>query len=132
MEWIKKLRQPKETVRRFFSWCILGVIIGVLGGLLGAGFHHILHFVTHLRQENTWLIFLLPVGGLLTVGLYRILQLQNIKGTNEIIDATLDGHSISPLVAPGISWPLPLPICSAVLPAVRAQHCSWAARSHLC
>ena len=102
MAWIRKLNKPKEFIGIFLSWCFLGTVMGLLGGLLGAAFHHALHFVTHLRQENTWLIFLLPVGGLLTVGLYRLLRLQNNRGTNEIIDATLDGHSVSPLVAPGI------------------------------
>ena len=76
--------------------------MGILGGLIGAGFHHTLHFVTHLRQENSWLILLLPVGGGLTVGLYKLLKLQTNRGTNEIIDAALDGRPISPLIAPGI------------------------------
>lgn len=49
-----------------------------------------------------WLIFLLPVGGLLTVALYRVLKMQGNRGTNEIIDATLDGHPVSPMVAPSI------------------------------
>ena len=102
MTLLSKLRKPKAFVKYFLSWCFLGCIMGIIGGLLGAGFHHSLHFVTHIRQENTWLIFLLPLGGLLTVGLYKLLRLQNNKGTNEIIDATLDGHSVSPLVAPGI------------------------------
>ena len=88
--------------RYFFNWCFLGCIMGILGGLIGAGFHHALHFVTHLRQENGWLILLLPIGGLLTVLLYKLLRLQTNRGTNEIIDAALDGHAISPLVAPGI------------------------------
>lgn len=102
MAWINKLRDPKAFIQNFLSWCFLGCVMGILGGLMGAGFHHALHFVTHLRQENTWLIFLLPIGGLLTVGLYKLLRLHNNKGTNEIIDATLSGHSVSPLVAPGI------------------------------
>lgn len=76
--------------------------MGTLGGLLGALFHHALHFVTHLRLQNTWLIFLLPLGGLLTVWIYRVFDLRNNRGTNEIIDAVLDGHAVSPLVAPVI------------------------------
>ena len=76
--------------------------MGAFGGLLGAGFHHTLHFVTHLRNEHHWLIFLLPVGGLLTVGLYKLFKLQANRGTNEIIDAALDGHHLNPLIAPGI------------------------------
>ena len=86
----------------FLRWCILSVIMGVVGGLLGAGFHHALHFVTHVRSEHMWLIFLLPVGGLLTVAIYRIPQMRGNKGTNEMIEATLDGHPVSPMVAPSI------------------------------
>ena len=102
MAWLDKLHHPEKFIKTFLKWGLLGLIMGVLGGLIGAGFHHALHFVTHVRSENTWLIFLLPLGGLFTVGLYRFLKLQNNKGTNEIIDATLDGHPVSPAVFPGI------------------------------
>ena len=97
-----KLHHPKRYIKAFFKWVLLAVLVGILGGLLGALFHHVLHFVTHLRGENSWLIFLLPVGGLLTIGLYRVLRLRGNRGTNEIIDATLDGRPVSSLVAPGI------------------------------
>ena len=102
MAWLDKLHHPEHYIKTFFKWGLLGILMGILGGLIGAGFHHALHFVTHVRAEHTWLIFLLPVGGLFTVGLYKILKLQNNKGTNEIIDATLDGHPVSPAVFPGI------------------------------
>ena len=67
MTWKQKLQHPVKLLTKFLRWCLLGSIMGVPGGLLGAAFHHALHFVTHLRQENTWLVFLLPAGGLLTV-----------------------------------------------------------------
>ena len=102
MAWLDKLHHPEKFIKTFLKWSLLGLIMGILGGLIGAGFHHTLHFVTHLRGEHTWLIFLLPVGGLLTVALYKVLKLQNNKGTNEIIDAALDGHPVSPAVFPGI------------------------------
>ena len=102
MAWLEKLHHPEKFIKTFLKWGLLGLIMGILGGLIGAGFHHALHFVTHVRAENTWLIYLLPVGGLFTVGLYKLLKLQNNKGTNEIIDATLDGHPVSPAVFPGI------------------------------
>ena len=97
-----KLQLPAHYIKLFFKWGLLGILMGSLGGLIGAGFHHTLHFVTHLRSENNWLIFLLPVGGLLTVGLYKLFRLQTNRGTNEIIDAALDGHHLNPLIAPGI------------------------------
>ena len=102
MAWRDKLHHPETYLKQFFLWGLLGCLMGVLGGLMGAGFHHVLHFVTHVRSEHTWLIFLLPIGGLATVALYRLLKLHNNRGTNEIIESALDGHPVNPLVAVGI------------------------------
>lgn len=58
----EKLSKPKAYLITFLKWGLFGLLMGALGGLLGAGFHHALHFVTHLRAEHNWLIFLLPAG----------------------------------------------------------------------
>ena len=97
-----KVSKPKAYLITFLKWGLFGLLMGVLGGLLGAGFHHALHFVTHLRGEHNWLIFLLPVGGLLSVGIYTLFRQRSNRGTNQIIDAVLDGEEVSPLVAPTI------------------------------
>ena len=102
MAWLEKLRDPKAYVKTFLKWAFLGLLMGAIGGVLGAVFHHALHFVTHLRAEHTWLIFLLPVAGLATVAIYRLPPLRKNRGTNEIIDAALDGKPLSPLIAPAI------------------------------
>ena len=102
MAWLEKIHHPETYLKTFVKWTLLGILMGIIGGILGAVFHHALHFVTHVRSEHTWLIFLLPVGGALTVALYRLLKMQGNRGTNEIIDATLDGHPVSPMVAPAI------------------------------
>ena len=98
----EKLSKPKAYLITFLKWGLFGLLMGVLGGALGAGFHHVLHFVTHLRVEHNWLIFLLPVGGLLSVAIYRLFRQQKNRGTNEIISAVLKGEEVSPLVAPTI------------------------------
>ena len=102
MKWLEKLHHPEHYLRVFVKWLLLGSLIGVIGGLLGAGFHHALHFVTHLRGAHRWLIFLLPLGGLLSVGIYRVFGLRNNRGTNEIVDSILDNRPVSPMVAPVI------------------------------
>ena len=102
MSWLNDFQRSEKYTRVFIRWCILSAIMGVIGGLLGALFHHALHFVTHLRSEHMWLIYLLPLGGLLTVAIYRHPQMKGNKGTNEVLEATLDGHPVSPLVAPSI------------------------------
>ena len=102
MKGFQILKFPAKYALLFLKWCALSVLVGLIGGLLGAGFHHALHFVTGVRLQFGWLILLLPVGGLLAVGLYRLLGLRNNRGTNEVIDAVLDGQPVNPLVAPGI------------------------------
>ena len=98
----KQIKSIGIYLLHFLKWLLLGGLMGIIGGLLGAGFHHALHFVTGVRLQFTWIVYLLPIGGLLAVGLYRLLRLRNNRGTNEIIDAVLDGKPVNPWIAPGI------------------------------
>ena len=102
MTLLEKLNHPEHYIKTFLKWTILSLIVGVSGGLMGAVFHHALHFVTHVRTENTWLIWLLPVGGLLTVAIYQIPSIRKNRGTNEIIDAILYKQPVSPMVMPAV------------------------------
>ena len=102
MAFSDKLQRPKKYIAWCWKWSFLAIVMGIIGGLLGAVFHHALHFVTHLRLEHTWLVLLLPVGGLLSIAWYRLLKLKKNRGTNEIIDAVLKGEELKPQIAPGI------------------------------
>ena len=99
---LERIKYPGKFFKRLFKWGGLGLLTGVFGGLVGALFAHTLSFVTGLRNANPWLIFLLPVGGLATVGIYRLFGMRNNRGTNEIIDAILDNRPVKVLVAPVI------------------------------
>ncbi len=99
---LKYFKRPENYAKIVIRWCILSIIMGIIGGLLGAVFHHSLHYVTHLRSEHMWLIFLLPLGGLVTVAIYRHPKMRNNKGTNEVIEAVMDGHPVTFQVAPSI------------------------------
>ena len=102
MAWLEKLQSPRAYLKTFLKWTLLGVLLGAVGGIIGAGFHHALHVVTHLRNTHGWLLLLLPVAGIATVAIYRLLGQRNNRSTNEIIDAALEGKPVSPLVAPAI------------------------------
>ena len=96
------LHAPDAYIKTFLKWGLLSLMMGAVGGLLGAGFHHLLHFVTHLRAEHNWLIFLLPVGGLPSVGIYTLFRQRSNRGTNAVIDAVLSGGDVSAYVSPTI------------------------------
>ena len=95
MDFPKEFAKVKSYLITFLKWGIFGLLMGVWSGLLGAGFHHLLHFVTHLRTTHTWLIYLLPVAGLLSVAIYTVFRQRANRGTNQIIDAVLKGEEVS-------------------------------------
>lgn len=80
--------------------CILGALAGVLGGLVGTAFSYLLSFVTSLRESTPWLILLLPLGGVITVLLYRGFKMDAHRGVNEIIPKLKSGSKIRAVAAP--------------------------------
>lgn len=59
-------------------------------------------WATHFRGENGWLVYLLPVGGLLIVGLYRVMKLPLSIGTDRIIETVRSQERVPILMAPAI------------------------------
>ena len=102
MKWLEDMHHPEKYWKVLFKWGLVAVLLGCVGGLLGAAFHHALHFVTEIRGHNNWLIFLLPLGGLLSIAVYRLFKMTGNRGTNEIIDAILEDKPVNPMVAPVI------------------------------
>ena len=47
------------------KWVIFAILVGGIVGLCGTAFYFCLTFVTVLRGQNPWLLYLLPVGGLI-------------------------------------------------------------------
>ena len=89
-------------IGRFLAWLVVAGLIGSLCGLVGGGFAMAVEWVTHFRGENSWLVYLLPVGGLLIVGLYRLMKLPLSIGTDRIIETVRSQERVPILMAPAI------------------------------
>ena len=90
-------------MKRLFSLlklCALGLLTGILGGLAGGAFSFLLSTVTGFREACPWLILLLPVGGVVTVFLYRVFRMEEHCNTNEMILSLKNEHKIYPIAAP--------------------------------
>lgn len=78
----------KDTVsslKVLLTWLVAGSVIGAVVGITGVAFHYSIDFLTEIRADNNWIIFLLPVGGLIIVRLYSKAGMANDKGTNAVI-----------------------------------------------
>ncbi len=83
-------RVIKHNLRRTaasIKWVVFSIITGCIVGLLGTAFFLCLSFVTTLRTQNPWLLYLLPVGGLAIIAMYRLLHNEKDAGTNLVISA---------------------------------------------
>ena len=99
-----------ERVKGFFQhislyiialakWLCIGGGVGLIGGVVGAAFHIGVEQATELRLAQPWIIWLLPVGGVAIVGLYRLAHMEG-RGTNNIIESVHFGKDVPILLVP--------------------------------
>lgn len=83
------------------KWMVLGGVIGLVGGIIGSLFHIGVDTATQMRLAHPWVLYLMPVGGLAIVGLYRLTKMEG-KGTNDIIASVHFGEQVPGLLVPVI------------------------------
>lgn len=89
-----------KYLKFLIKWIAVAICIGVVGGVVGALFHHSVDAVTHLRQENSWLIFFLPVGGIIIAALYRAFRKKGRIDTNRVIEAAREKEKVPLVMVP--------------------------------
>jgi len=97
-----KWTQSVSYIRRVLKLLFLAAITGGVGGLVGVAFHASLEVANTTFDQNTWLIWLLPVGGILIVLLHVITHMMEYGGTDEVIDSVRTGHHLRFMAAPVI------------------------------
>ncbi len=84
-------------IKTFLKWIFISLIIGTIGGVLGSVFHLSIDYVTDLRGEYSFLLYLLPIGGLVIVLLYYLLDPEGKVDTNRVIKSVRENKRV-PLV----------------------------------
>lgn len=82
------------------KWVIFSILVGTIVGLCGSAFYFGMSYVTFLRTAHSWLILLLPAGGLVIVGLYHLFHDEKDTGTNLVISAIHSGDELPFRMAP--------------------------------
>ncbi|MFO0660802.1 MAG: chloride channel protein [Polyangiaceae bacterium] len=80
----------KRVAKAVVSWVGLGLIVGSICGSASALFLHLLDLATHTREQHEWLVYLLPVSGLVVGALYERFGTPIRAGNNLIIDTIHD------------------------------------------
>ncbi len=92
----------KENIKKyapdFLRVTAISLVLGVVCGLIGVLFVKSISLVTSLRENNGWILYLLPVLGVMVVLLYKYLKVSGI-GTNHIIKSVRTEEKVSPLLS---------------------------------
>ena len=78
------------------KWVVLSIVIGVGVGLISAGFSHALRLATDFRIAHKWVVFGLPLGGLLIIAMYKYAKEENNVGTNLVMQVVRDDEDFVP------------------------------------
>ena len=79
----------------------VAAVTGAICGFTGALFSKSIAFVTELRANYPWLIFLLPVGGLAIIGIYKLCKSEG-KSTKTVLDSVHGNGQVSAGLLPSI------------------------------
>ena len=83
------------------KWLAVGGLIGGIGGVIGSLFHIGVSYATRWRSAHPWVLYLLPLLGLIIVGLYRVTGVEG-KDTNAVIESVHFGKNVPVLLVPVI------------------------------
>lgn len=97
----RKAKSASDYGRAFVKWAVIAIAIGAVGGVIGSLFHLSVNYATAARGDYPWLLWLMPLGGLLIVWLYRATSMEG-KGTNDIINSIHFGEKVPLLLTPVI------------------------------
>ena len=78
-------RRIINNIKTFIRWGIFSSLTGLIVGAFSTLFAECLIFVTEFRTANPWMIFFLPLAGILIVFLYQIFHYKNDRGTNLVL-----------------------------------------------
>ena len=98
---VSTFREWRLYIETFLKWLVIASLIGGAGGLIGAIFHHSIDMAEVFRSTHPWLLWLLPLAGLLIVGFYKMTKTEGLN-TNHVIRAVHKGKRLSVLLMPSI------------------------------
>lgn len=71
----------------FVRWLVIALVVGCVVGPAGAAFHHAVEWATRTRLAHPWLLFCLPLAGLVIVGLYQLFDMSDDAGTDGVLES---------------------------------------------
>ena len=76
-----------RNVRFFIKWTIISLVMGILCGIVGTGFGLGVAHSQRFFREHSFMLYLMPVSGILIVIVHKFFHQIGNKGTNMILES---------------------------------------------
>ena len=90
----------RTNTATFLKWLLFACLVGGVTGVVGTAFHYSIDWATQFRTAHRWMIFFLPLAGLVIVASYRVTKMQDDRGTEFVIGAVREGRVLRFRTAP--------------------------------
>ncbi len=101
MSFIKELFETSlKYIKTFLKWLVLSVAVGIIGGIVGTVFHLLVDYAANLRINHSFMIYFLPVSGLIIVALYNAFKSKGSMDTNLVIHSIRKNDNIPFVMVP--------------------------------
>lgn len=97
---IERTKQIKQRYFIFFKWFILASIVGLIVGTFSTLFHFAIEKATLLRMSYSYLIYFMPLAGLIIVFLYNITRQPDELNTNLVLECVRSSKHLPLIMAP--------------------------------
>ncbi len=97
---IHKSNSAWQYIKAFVKWTLIAFAMGLIGGAVGSLFSICITYANDLNNNQWYLIFLLPLGGVLIVSLYKLCRIDNDLGTNFVLESIRSKNHIPYVIAP--------------------------------
>lgn len=105
MEFLSITKQNTKTAKNIilavFYWLGISLVLGIICGAVGALFYHGITLATNIRNNNNWLVYFLPLGGVITILIYKLLKV-NGQDTNTCFKEIKGEQSLKFFLLPAI------------------------------
>ncbi|MGN0660100.1 MAG: chloride channel protein [Oscillospiraceae bacterium] len=89
-----------DNVKYFLKWSVISLITGAVGGAAGGLFYLAIAYVTSFRKAHGFMLYLMPIAGLIIVFLYKITKEEKNRGTNMILESISSDEKITVITGP--------------------------------
>ena len=98
----KIFNQGKKNALVFLCWALIGILVGIVVGLVGTAFAYAISFATKSREAYSWLLYLLPLLGIVIVWIYNRAGMEDQPGTNMVLLSVREEKTVPFRIAPVI------------------------------